>query len=122
MEIIVLCITVGVLLAAAFVGIGVIIANVNERISEKRDNSGHDSMDIYNNRTDSNNNSSVGDVHEPIDCGQDLELDGEAEAAVIRLNSIRAESTHSEQEAIDYAIESICIRVRLEKFFEERGI
>ena len=122
MEIIVLCITVGVLLAAAFVGIGVIIANVNERISEKRDNSGHDNMDIHNDRTDSNNNSSVGDVHEPVDCGQDLELDGEAEAAVIRLNSIRAESTHSEQEAIDYAIESICIRVRLEKFFEERGI
>ena len=122
MEIIVLCITVGVLLAAAFVGIGVIIANVNERISEKRDNSGHDNMDIYNNRADSNNNSSVGDVHEPVDCGQDLELDGEAEAAVIRLNSIRAESTHSEQEAIDYAIESICVRVRLEKFFEERGI
>ena len=122
MEIIVLCITVGVLLAAAFVGIGVIIANVNERISEKRDNSGHDSMDIHNNRTDSNNNSSMGDVHEPVDCGQDLELDGKAEAAVIRLNSIRAESTHSEQEAIDYAIESICIRVRLEKFFEERGI
>lgn len=126
MEVYILCIVVGFLLAASFVMIGVVIAHASEGntkdcskcSTECKCNNNNILCDGGDNMHDCN----MGNIHEPVNSGQDMGLEDKAERAIIRLNTLRTGSTRSEQEAIDFAIECIEVRVRLEKFFKERGV
>ena len=122
MEMYVLCIVVGFLLAASFVMIGVVIAHASEGNTKDNTEYKHDSNNILHNGGDNMRDCTMGNIHEPVNSGQDMGLEDKAERAIIRLNTLRAGSTRSEQEAIDFATECIEVRVRLEKFFKERGV
>lgn len=122
MEVYVLSIVVGLLLAASFVMIGVVIAHASERNTEDCTKCKYDNNNIL---CDGGNNmcdSVMGDINKPINSGQDMGLENEAENAITRLNTLRVGTTRLEQEAIDFAIKCIEIRVRLEKFFKEREV
>lgn len=125
MELYIVCVTLGIIMLAAFWGLGVATGRTmkkDEGISKKCNNCKHDSNNILHNRNADVHSDTVGDFHEPVDCGQNLELDGEAEEAVIRLNTLRIGLTNSEREAIDYAINCINVKVRLEQFIKEKGL
>ena len=126
MEVYILCIVVGFLLAASFVMIGVIIAHASEgntkNCGKYSTECKHDNNNILHNGGDNMRDCTMGNIHESVNSGQNMELEDKAERAIIRLNTLRVGSTRSEQEAIDFATECIEVRVRLEKFFKERGI
>lgn len=122
MEVYMLSIVVGLLLAASFVMIGVVIAHASERDTEDCTKCKHNSNNILCDGGDNMCNSVVGNINKPINSGQDMELDDKAGDAINRLNTLRVGTTRSEQEAIDFAIECIEIRIRLERFFKERGV
>lgn len=122
MEVYILSIVVGLLLAASFVMIGVVIAHASERDTEDYNKCKYNSNNILCDGGDNMRDSVMGDTDKSIDSGQDMGLDDKAENAIIRLNTLRVGTTGSEQEAIDFAIECIEVRVRLERFFKERGV
>lgn len=93
----------------------------NERIFEGKLYDAVNSPTVYDNHSNVSD-STVGSIHEPIDCGQDLERHPEAEEATIRLNYLRTGGSPSEQRAIDYAIDCIAVRIALEDFFERKEI
>jgi len=121
METIIFSATIGLILAIVFVGIGVAIGRNDKRVHKttlrRCDNSSHvcDRAPIM---PDNN----LGEYHEPVDCGQNLELDPKAEEMTIRLQTMRALANRTEKETIDYAIECVAVRNMLERFFEERSI
>ena len=117
-----LSIVVGLLLAASFVMIGVVIAHASERDTEDYTKCKYNSNNILCDGGNNMCNSVMGDINKPINSGQDMELDDKAGDAINRLNTLRVGTTRSEQEAIDFAIECIEVRVRLERFFKERGV
>lgn len=93
----------------------------NERIFEGKLYDAVNSPTVYDKHSNVSD-STVGSVHEPVDCGQDLERHPEAEEATIRLNYLRTGGSPSEQRAIDYAIDCIAVRIALEDFFERKEI
>lgn len=122
MEVYILCIVVGFLLAASFVMIGVVIAHASEGNTKDNTECKCNNNNILCDGGDNMRNSTMGNIHEPVNSGQDMGLEDKAERAILRLNTLRTGSTRSEQEAIDFATECIEVRVRLEKFFKERGV
>lgn len=94
----------------------------NERDTEDCTEYRCNNNNILRNGGDNMRDRVMGNIHESVNSGQDMELEDKAERAIIRLNTLRVGSTRSEKEAIDFATECIEVRVRLERFFKERGV
>ena len=121
METIIFSATIGLILAVAFVGIGVIIGRGSKRV-HKTTLRGCNNSSYVCDRAPIVPDNNLGEYHEPVDCGQNLELDPKAEEMTMRLQTMRALANRTEKETIDYAIECVAVRNMLERFFEERGI
>lgn len=123
MEIFLFCAAIVIIVAICLFALGFTVGDgdKNERVFKRKLYNDCNICDVHNNNSN-NNNSAVGNIYEPIDCGQDLESNSEAEEAIVRLHNIRTRVTQSDYTAIDYAIESIYVRIRVEQILKERGI
>ena len=94
MELMVFLISMGMLLALAFVGIGVVIGDIkNSYKSNTKDDisavcGGFDYSSVHNCRTNYVDNSDVGDIHGQVNSGQDMEYVPTVEQLIIVLESL----------------------------------
>ena len=80
--------------------------------------------DICDRMGDSDDAVSLGNADKRVDSGQDLVMD--AEVATLALENVKRDMHNvlstKESKAIDYGVESIKIRDRIEKWIEEKGV
>ena len=124
MEIFLFCVAITMIAAMCLFALGFTIGSggKNERDTKDCTKCGCNNSNILRTGGDNMRDRVMGDYNEAINSGQDMGLEDKAEKAIIRLNRLRTGTTRSEQEAIDFATECIEVRMRLEKFFKERGV
>ena len=114
-----------IFLSVILIGVGICIGGTYEKMDKnihRTKPNGTDNNNVLCNNPDNSSNRTVGNFYQPIDCGQDLESDPEAERIINILQTMYALSCGAEREALEYSMDCIMLKVRLLKMFEERGI